>query len=211
MWSGGKDSALALHRARQAGLEVAELLTFYDVHTRRVRFHATRESVMQEQAMATGIDTWHGLATSWPEMEARFRTELAAMRKRRLRGVVFGDIHLHEVRSWYEQRVQAAGLEHVEPLWGERPGQLLNEFVEMGGRAVVTCIDLATLDQSWLGRSVDRRFVEEVAALGIDPCGENGEFHTFAFDGPMFLRPLRWNRGDTRTDAGFSQLDVILT
>jgi diphthine-ammonia ligase len=210
MWSGGKDSALALHRARQAGLDVAELLTFYDVDSRRVRFHATREWVMQEQAMATGIDTWHGLATSWPEMEARLRTELAAMRNRGLRGVVFGDIHLDDVRAWYEQRVRAAGLEHVEPLWGEQPVQLVNEFVEIGGRAVVTCVDLETLGTSWLGRIVDPRFVEEISALGIDPCGENGEFHTFAFDGPMFLRPLYWKPGEVRRDAGFSQLDVIL-
>lgn len=210
MWSGGKDSALALHRSRQAGLDVTELLTFFDLDSRRVRFHATRESVIEQQAIATGIDTWRGLATNWPEMEARLMTELAALRHRGVRGVVFGDIHLAEVRSWYEERVRAAGLDHVEPLWGEQPVRLLQHFVDIGGRAIVTCIDLTALDASWLGRIVDPRFVEEVSALGIDPCGENGEFHTFAFRGPMFVRPLRWKPGEVRVEAGFSQLDVIL-
>jgi uncharacterized protein (TIGR00290 family) len=210
MWSGGKDSALALHRARQAGLDIVELLTFYDLDSGRVRFHATPHEVIREQAGAVGVDKWHGVATTWPEMETTLRTELKAIRDRGLTGVVFGDIHLADVRSWYEDRVRAAGLEHVEPLWGEPPSQLLDEFVEMGGRAVVTCVDLARLDRSWLGRIVDERFVEEISRTGVDPCGENGEFHTFAFAGPMLVRPLLWRTGATRTESGFSQLDVSL-
>jgi diphthine-ammonia ligase len=209
MWSGGKDSALALYRARKAGIDVRRLLTFYDRATRRVRFHATHSSVVSDQAKATGAGQWHGIGSSWPEMEARLVVELGKLRDLGVEGVVFGDIHLADVRAWYEDRVRAAGLEHVEPIWGEQSADLLREFVDIGGRAVVTCVDLTRLDASWLGRIVDERFVHDITDTGVDVCGENGEFHTFAFEGPMFVRPVGWRPGETRTDARFSQLDVL--
>jgi len=209
MWSGGKDSALALHRARNAGLEVNRLLTFYDRSTNRVRFHGTRSSVISDQANAVGAVAWHGIGTTWPEMEAQLVFELGRLNDLGVKGVVFGDIHLADVRAWYEERVSAAGLEHVEPIWGEQSVDLLKEFVRIGGRAVVTCVDHTRLDGSWLGRIVDERFVDEIAETGVDACGENGEFHTFAFDGPMFVRPIAWRPGERQTDSKFSQLDVI--
>jgi diphthine-ammonia ligase len=209
MWSGGKDSALALYRARKAGIEVSRLLTFYDRATRRVRFHATRSSVVSAQAKATGAGQWDGIGSSWPEMEAQLVVELGELRDSGVEGVVFGDIHLADVRAWYEDRVRAAGLEHVEPIWGEQPADLLREFVDIGGRAVVTCVDLTRLDASWLGRIVDERFVHDITDTGVDVCGENGEFHTFAFEGPMFVHPVGWRPGETRTDSRFSQLDVL--
>jgi len=209
MWSGGKDSALALYRARKAGIEVSRLLTFYDRATRRVRFHATRSSVVAAQAKATGAGQWYGIGSSWPAMEAQLVVELGKMRDSGVEGVVFGDIHLADVRAWYEDRVRAAGLEHVEPIWGEQPADLLREFVDIGGRAVVTCVDLMRLDASWLGRIVDERFVHDITDTGVDVCGENGEFHTFAFEGPMFVHPVGWRPGEARTDSRFSQLDVL--
>ena len=207
MWSGGKDSALALDRARRAGIDVLRLLTFYDSATHRVRFHATRVEMLRAQAGSIGIEL-RAIPTTWPEMDAKLRGELSSLRDEGFAGVVFGDIHLADVRAWYEQRVTASGLRHVEPIWGEPPDRLLSEYVASGGRAVITCIDLARLDEAWLGRIVDERFATEIATTGVDPCGENGEFHSFAFAGPVFKQPVPWAAGERRRDTMFAQLDL---
>jgi len=207
MWSGGKDSALALDRARRAGMEVSRLLTFYDSATKRVRFHATRVEILEAQAAAVGIGL-RAIPTTWAEMEANLRLELASLHEEGFTGVVFGDIHLADVRAWYEDRVRATGLEHIEPIWGEPPGLLLAEFISSGGRAVITCVDLAKLDEAWLGRIIDERFAREIEAAGADPCGENGEYHSFAFAGPVFKMPMPWTAGERRLDSGFAQLDL---
>jgi diphthine-ammonia ligase len=208
MWSGGKDSALALQRATAAGIHVKRLINFYDAATGRVRFHATRVNMVQAQADAAGIEL-RTIGTSWPEMEARLAAELAAMQSEGFAGVVFGDIHLVDVRAWYEDRVKAAGLEHVEPIWGEEPIHLVREFVEAGGRAVITCVDRSRLDSTWLGRIVDERFLDDIALTQADACGENGEFHTFAFQGPAFAHAVFWKPGETHSASGFVQLDIV--
>jgi uncharacterized protein (TIGR00290 family) len=208
MWSGGKDGALALDRARHAGRDVTLLLNFYDGATGRVRFHATPIDMLRRQAEAIGVEL-RAVGTSWPDMDARLRAELSRLGDEGFAGVVFGDIHLADVRAWYEERVTAAGLEHVEPLWDDAPTELLAEFVNSGGRAVVTCVDLRKLDVSWLGRTVDERFVRDIASAGVDACGENGEYHTFAFAGPVFARPLAWAAGERRADGDFVQLDLL--
>ena len=208
MWSGGKDSALALARARALGIQVDRLLTFYDSATERVRFHATRVEMLEVQAGAIGIQL-RAIPTTWTEMEAILERELRSLVEDGFTGVVLGDIHLADVRAWYEERITAAGLEHIEPIWGEPPGLLLKEFVDSGGRAVVTCVDLTKLDETWLGRVIDEAFVAEIENTGIDPCGENGEYHSFAFAGPVFIDHLAWGPGARRSDGGFAQLDLI--
>ena len=208
MWSGGKDSALALQRATAAGLQVTRLVNIHDAATRRVRFHATRVEMIQAQADAARIEL-RAIGSSWPDLEARLVAELGALRSEGFAGVVFGDIHLADVRAWFQDRVEAAGLEHVEPIWGEDPDGLLSELVGGGGRAVITCIDLGRLDSSWLGRIIDESFVAEITSTGVDPCGENGEYHSFAFQGPVFARRVNWKPGEKRSEAGFSQLDVL--
>jgi uncharacterized protein (TIGR00290 family) len=207
LWSGGKDSAAALHRARADGLDVQRLITFYDAASERVRFHATRVALLEAQASAIGVEL-RAIGTGWSLMEERLRQELRGLRAEGFAGVVLGDIHLADVRAWYEQRVKAAGLDHVEPIWGERPMDLLKEFVESGGRAVVTCVDLRKLDPSWLGRIVDDQFIADIASTGVDVCGENGEYHTFAFAGPVFQKPVTWTAGAIRNDGDFAQLDL---
>ncbi len=207
MWSGGKDSALALDRATRAGIQVVRLISFYDSETRRVRFHATRVEMLEAQARAIGIEL-HAIPTSWREMEANLVRKLGSLSADGFDGVVLGDIHLADVRAWYEQRVTAAGLEHVEPIWGEPPQALLDEFISSGGRAVLTCVELAKLDESWLGRITDMTFASEIAKTGVDACGENGEYHSFAFAGPVFTQSVRWVAGDRRLDSGFAQLDL---
>ena len=207
MWSGGKDSALALDRASKAGIEVGRLVSFFDSATRRVRFHATRVELLQAQSEAVGI-TLRAIPTAWSEMDDALRTELSSLRDEGFAGVVFGDIHLADVRAWYEERVVGAGLDHIEPIWGEAPQALLDEFISSGGRAVVTCVDLAKLTEAWLGRIIDESFAVDIANAGVDACGENGEFHSFAFAGPVFNSPVRWTSGERRLDSGFAQLDL---
>ena len=210
MWSGGKDSALALHRAQARGLEIARLVSYFDEATGRVRFHATRVEMLRTQAGAARIEL-HAIASSWPEMDRRLREELASLRETGFAGVVMGDIHLADVRAWYEERIVNAGLEHVEPLWAEPPAALLREFVETGGRAIVTCVDTTRLDRSWLGRVIDRSFVDEIGLTDVDPCGENGEYHSFVFESPVFTSSVAWKAGDVRDDGRFVQLDVLPT
>ncbi|HEY8643938.1 MAG TPA: hypothetical protein VIO84_14385 [Candidatus Dormibacteraeota bacterium] len=208
MWSGGKDSALALDRARRAGLDLQTLLTFYDSATGRIRFHATPIELIRAQAAATGVPNLVAVGTAWSEMESAFKRELEALHAGGCAGVVLGDIHLADVRAWYEERVTGAGLEHVEPLWGEPSPALLAEFVGSGGRAVLTCVDLDRLDESWLGRVVDPDFALEIAKFDVDACGENGEYHSFAFAGPAFVHPVDWTPGERRREGRFLQLDL---
>ena len=164
--------------------------------------------MIQAQAHATEIDL-NAIGTTWPEMEARLTAEFVALRAEGFAGVVFGDIHLVEVRDWYEARVRAAGLEHIEPIWGEPPIRLVREFVEGGGRAVITCVDRSRLDSTWLGRIVDERFLVDIALTQADACGENGEFHTFAFQGPAFAHAVSWKPGATHSASGFVQIDIV--
>lgn len=208
MWSGGKDSALAAHRARRDGVEVACLVNFYDEETGRVRFHATRTALIAAQADAFGVPLVQR-GTTWSGFDKAFGDTLDALARDGIDGIVFGDIHLADVRAWYEVRVRAAGLAHVEPLWGEDPRALLAEFVATGGRAVVTCCESEKLDDSWLGRVIDDTFVRDIARVPIDPCGENGEYHSFAFAGPLFSRPVPHAVGERRSDGRFAQLDLV--
>jgi uncharacterized protein (TIGR00290 family) len=207
MWSGGKDSALALWRARRKGLRVAWLVNVHDRATGRVRFHATPVAAIALQAEAAGIPLV-SVPTDWETFDASLRETFAALTEQGCRGIVFGDIHLADVRAWYEERTRAAGLEHVEPLWGEPPADLLAEFVAIGGRAVLTCVETAKLDVSWLGRVIDEHFVRDISATRVDPCGENGEYHSYAYSGPFFASPVPWRAGERRDDGRFAQLDI---
>jgi uncharacterized protein (TIGR00290 family) len=207
MWSGGKDSALALWRARRQGLDVRWLVTAYDDVTERVRFHATPITAIRDQAAAAGLSLI-GIPTAWSAFDGALRAALAELKAAGCSGVVFGDVHLADVRAWYEERTRAAGLEHVEPLWGGDPAALLAEFVAIGGRAVITCVDSSKLADSWLGRVIDADFIRDIATIPIDPCGENGEYHSFAFAGPFFARTIDWRAGDRLADGRFEQLDV---
>jgi uncharacterized protein (TIGR00290 family) len=208
MWSGGKDSALALDRARRAGCEVGCLVNFHDPATRRVRFHATRVELIEAQAAAVGLPL-RTLAAAWEQFDEALQAELRRLRADGYAAVILGDIHLADVRAWYEDRVTAAGLEHVEPLWGDDPAALVAEFVDSGGRAVITCCQESSLPGGWLGRVIDETFPAEIALTRVDPCGERGEYHSFAFAGPAFKRPVGWRAGERRTENGFVQLDLL--
>lgn len=214
-FSGGKDSMLALDRARRAGLQVARLVTLYDGASERVRFHAVPVGVMRAQAEALGISL-SVYPTTPATFEATFLAALAELHADGITGMIFGNIHLADVRAWYEERVRAAGLEHVEPLWGEAPGRLAREVLARGYTAVLTCIEEAKAEPAWLGQPLSEELIAECERRGIDPCGEYGEYHTLVTNGPLFRTPLSVRLGDVHIEGDgsgqgrFRQLDVQL-
>jgi uncharacterized protein (TIGR00290 family) len=196
-WSGGKDCCLALHRARTAGLEVRTLLAMFDETGERTRSHAIPREVMQAQADALGLELI-GPSASWADYEAIFVDTLKALRARGVTDVVFGDIDLAPHREWEEKVCAAAGVTPHLPLWQEDRWALAAEVLDLGYRALVVCTDDRWLQSSFCGRVYDRAFIESLPP-GVDVCGENGEFHTFVSDGPLFRSPVR--AGVTAVDS----------
>jgi uncharacterized protein (TIGR00290 family) len=208
-FSGGKDSILALDRALKAGARVEYLLTLYDEASQRVRFHNVPLALIQAQADALGIPL---LAYPYaPErFEAVFLQALHELKQRNIDTILFGNIHLADVRAWYEERTTAAGFIHREPLWSEAPEQLVRAYLARGYKALLTCIELARARPEWLGAQLDEALVREFEHAGIDPCGERGEYHTFVYDGPLFAQPLPVHPGSASEAAGFRMIDVRL-
>ncbi len=214
-FSGGKDSMLALDRALRAGLRIARLVTLYDMESNRIRFHGVPITAMSAQANALGLPM--SLYPTTPaSFESVFLAVLQDLHAEGIRGVIFGNIHLADVRAWYEDRVRAAALEHVEPLWGEAPSDVVREVLARGYTAILTCIEEAKADPDWLGRPLSEEIVAASAARGLDPCGEHGEYHTFVTNGPLLHVPvdISWSAvrvaGDPQLGGRFRHLDVHL-
>lgn len=187
-WSGGKDCCLAMHRARAAGLDIRYLLAMFDETGVRTRSHAIPRDVMQAQADALGLELVAASA-SWNDYEAVFIDALRGLRRRDVVEVVFGDIDLAAHREWEEKVCVTAGVTPRLPLWHEERRALADEIIDVGYRAHVVCTDDRWLDASWCGRVYDRGFIGSLPAE-VDACGENGEFHTFVSDGPLFRAPV---------------------
>lgn len=210
MSSGGKDSTLALDRARREGRDVRYLANIFEGTTGRVRFHGVRSELIARQAAALGLELVADRTTP-QAFEPVFLRMLDELVRRRVGGVIFGNIHLADVRAWYEDRVRTARLDHLEPLWGQPPATLLREFVSRGYRALVVSVDLAQPAAPLLGRDVDGELVSRILATdGVDPCGERGEYHTFVYDGPEFRAPLSVHRGEEVEIDGHRFLDLLL-
>jgi len=211
-WSSGKDSAYALQVLRcQPDVEVAGLLTTLNETHDRVAMHAVRRSLLQAQAAAVGVPL-HLVPIPYPcpneSYEAAMGQALALARERGIEGVAFGDLFLEDVRRYREERMASTGLAPVFPLWGRDTRALAEEIIDVGLRARISCVDPRALPASFAGREFDR---ELLAALppGVDPCGENGEFHTFAWAGPMFTRPVPVRTGDVVERDGFVFADLL--
>lgn len=208
-WSGGKDSTLALDRALRGGLPVTCLFNIYEGSSGRVRFHGVRRELIAAQADALELDLVQK-ATGAADFEAVFLAILEELGERGIEGVVFGNIHLQEIRDWYEERTRAHGLAHVEPLWGDRPADLVREFRRRGYRACLVSVDLDRGDPAWIGRDLDDALVSDlIRREDVDPCGERGEYHTFVFDGPLFHRPVRIRRGRTVEIENHRLIDLL--
>ena len=209
MSSGGKDSTLALDRARRGGLDVRFLANIYEGSTGRVRFHGVRQGLIATQARALGLE-YVAAATSPQSFENAFLATLSRLKASGVTGIIFGNIHLEDVRAWYEERVTANGLEHIEPLWGAPAVEIAWEVVEQGYRPIIVSVDLARPAVAYLGREFDADVVTEMSTTDeLDPCGEAGEYHTFVFDGPEFKTPVDYEVGETMEIDGHRFIDLV--
>jgi uncharacterized protein (TIGR00290 family) len=207
-FSGGKDSTLALDRATQRGLDIACLFNIYEGVSGRVRFHGTRAPLIAAQAQSLGIPLRQDF-THPDDYEAVFLRALDGLKADGIGGIAFGNIHLADIRAWYEERVRARGFEYVEPLWGDAPQDLVREFIDRGYDARLVSIDLARMPRDWLGRRLDAAFLADLAAHPeIDPCGERGEYHTFVEGGPLFRRPIAVETGPAVEMEGHALLEM---
>lgn len=211
--SGGKDSTLALHRALARGLRVTHVLSVVDAESGRIPYHGVRSEMLAAQADALGLEPIVEAAGDGEGpgggFEEAFLRGLDRITEAGVRGVVFGNIHLEDVRAWYEDRVTGRGLEHVEPLWKGDPARLVREFVRLGYRASVVSVMLGEGDPSWLGRDLDLELLEEISSReDVDPCGERGEFHSFVWDGPLFRHPVGRRGGETMEVEGHRFVDL---
>ncbi len=210
-WSSGKDGAFALHVLRSQEVEVVGLLTTINEAFDRVAMHAVRRSLLQDQAEAVGLPLLEVRIPSPCPNEAydtAMGEALATARARGIRGVAFGDLFLEEVRRYREERMAATGLRTLFPLWGRNTRELAEEMIDSGQKAVLTCVDPRALPATYAGRAFDRALIHDLPAT-VDPCGENGEFHSFAWDGPAFRRPVRCRVGGAVERDGFVFADVL--
>ena len=210
-WSSGKDSAWACHLLRQRGdLTVGALITTINRAARRVAMHGVRESLVEAQARALGLPL---LRVPLPHpcsndaYEQAMDLVWARATEASVERIAFGDLYLEDIRRYRESQLQRAGLTPLFPLWGADTATLARQMIEGGLRAVVTCVDPRRLPSSFAGRVFDREFLADLPG-DVDPCGERGEFHTFAFAGPMFAKPLSITIGETVERDGFVFTDV---
>ncbi|MGD1083484.1 MAG: diphthine--ammonia ligase [Verrucomicrobiota bacterium] len=192
-WSGGKDSALALHRLRVEGrYEVVSLLTTCNEHFQRVSMHGVRVELLEQQARAIGLPLEKMFVSnrgSNEEYVEKMRRLMLACKARGVTRFAFGDIFLEDLKRWREENLAQLGLRGLFPIWKEDSRDLIREFIALGFASVICCVNDAWLDQTALGRNIDADFLHWLPA-DVDPCGENGEFHSFAFAGPVFKQPL---------------------
>jgi uncharacterized protein (TIGR00290 family) len=211
-WSSGKDSAWTLHALRQQGTyEVAGLLTTINDAADRVAMHAVRTSLLEAQAEAAGLPLWkipipHGCSNE--QYEGAMSAAIERARAEGIGAFGFGDLFLEDIRHYREKQLAGTGMEAVFPLWKKPTGPLAEEMVAAGLRAVLTCVDPNHLPASFAGRQFDRDLLRDLPAQ-VDACGENGEFHSFAYAGPMFRRPISVRLGEVVERGGFVFADVI--
>ena len=211
-WSSGKDSAWMLHKLKQdPGIEIGGLLTTMNEAFDRVAMHAVRRSLVEAQARAAGVPL-RTIPLPWPctneEYEARMRAAVSQAVDEGFTHVAFGDLFLEDVRRYREDKLAGTGLTPVFPLWGIPTPGLAEEMVDGGLRAILTCVNPKHLDRSFAGREFDRRLLRDLPAA-VDPCGERGEFHSFAYDGPMYDTPVAAIAGDVVDRDGFVFADVF--
>ena len=211
-WSSGKDSAWALRCLRRdPGIEVVGLLTTVNAEFDRVSMHAVRRELLQQQMAAAGAEPW---IVEIPnpcrndQYEAIMGRVVQRARDAGISAVAFGDLFLADVRAHRESLMAGTGVEPLFPLWMQPTADLARTMQAGGLKARVTCVDPKVLDPSLVGREWDARFLDDLPD-GVDPCGENGEFHTFAYDGPMFSQPIPNRVGEVVHRNGFVFIDLL--
>jgi uncharacterized protein (TIGR00290 family) len=210
-WSSGKDSAWTLHVLRSQGIEVSALLTTLNQAADRVAMHGVRRTVLEAQAVAAGIPLWQ-VPLPWPCTNDDYEARMAdACRRAVAEGfdtIAFGDLFLADIRAYRERQLAGSGLTPIFPLWQIPTAQLARDMIGSGLRARLSCVDSRQLDAAFAGREFDVALLADLPA-SVDPCGENGEFHTCVYDGPMFGTPIALESGEVRNVDGFVYTDLI--
>jgi uncharacterized protein (TIGR00290 family) len=211
-WSSGKDSTWALQLLRQQqDVQVIALLTAFNAAADRVAMHAVGRTLVEQQAQRTGLPLWQ-IPLPWPRLNADYECLMRGMCERAVSEgvthVAFGDLFLEDVRQYREKQLHRSGVTPLFPLWGLPTGPLAEQMIACGVRAKVTCLDPKKLDQCFASREFDMKFLADLPA-DVDSCGENGEFHTFVYDAPVFTSAISVKSGETLTRDGFVFTDVL--
>jgi uncharacterized protein (TIGR00290 family) len=211
-WSSGKDSAWALHLLRQtAEIELVALITTFNQAANRVAMHAVRRQLVISQAQRIGLPLWP-VELPWPCSNASYEDLMLGVCKRATENAVaaiaFGDLFLEDIRNYRVRQLESTGLLPLFPVWHIPTGYLARQMIDAGVKAKITCVDPAKLDRSFAGRDFDEGFLKDLPA-GIDPCGENGEFHTFVYDAPVFTSPIAVQTGEIIERDGFVFADLV--
>ncbi len=198
-WSGGKDSSLALHKILQTQeYEILCLLTSVSEKYQRISMHGVRAELLEKQTKSIGLPLVKVQIPEMTTMENYDRVMSETLNDLKNQGAtasVFGDIFLEDLRTYRENRLEEVNLKGIFPLWKMPTNMLIEEFIDLGFKTITTCVNKKYLDQSFVGRIIDRDFLKDLPK-NVDPCGENGEFHTFVFDGPIFKEPILFEKGE---------------
>ena len=211
-WSSGKDSAWTLHLLRQRpDIQITALITTFNTEADRVAMHAVRRALVEAQAERTGIPLW-AVELPWPcsnlDYEDRMRAVCQRATAEGVTAIAFGDLFLQDVRDYRIRRLQGSGLEPLFPLWQIPTGQLSRDMIGAGVKAKITCVDPSKIAKSFAGCEYDLSLLNALPA-GADPCGENGEFHTFVYDAPVFSRPIEVLNGEVVERDRFVFADLL--
>jgi uncharacterized protein (TIGR00290 family) len=207
-WSGGKDSCAALERSRD-GFDIVSALTMIDLEGTRSRSHGIRVELLRAQTEALGLR--HVMRPcEWSSYEEEFENGLRELRADGVTHLICGDIVYPEHRAWAERLAARADLVAVEPLFGIPTLEVARSFVASGARATIVAANASRLDASWLGTELSDDAIERLVALGVDPCGENGEYHTFVTHSPSFTRPVAIETGEVVQVRGYWAVDLAL-
>jgi len=211
-WSGGKDSCIALYEIQRAeNYRVAALLTTLTRDYDRISMHGVRRVLLEEQAASLGLplhQVFISKNATNDEYEMRMGEAFAVYREQGTDSIVFGDLFLEDIRKYREQFLARHNMRGLFPVWKRDTTSFIKEFIELGFKAVVTCVNAMVLDQSFAGRIIDEAFLSSLPSH-VDPCGENGEFHSFVFDGPIFADAVRFSLGETVSRNSFWFRDLL--
>ena len=211
-WSGGKDSALALHEIKRGNqYQIVSLLTTVTQDYDRISMHGVRRVLLEQQAKSLDLPLHQVLIPKDCSNEiyaAKMTEALNLFKQQGVEDVAFGDIYLEDVRKYREENLAKLKMKGVFPIWGRNSAELMRSFIAQGFRAVVSCIDTKVMDKKFLGRQLDEDFIAELPP-NIDPCGENGEFHSFVYDGPVFKEKIAYRPGEKVLRDSFYFCDLL--
>jgi len=211
-WSSGKDSAWSLYRLQQdPAVQVVALITTFNQQFDRVAMHAVRRELVEAQAASAGVPLW-SIPLPWPCSNQQYEERMAQICQRALnegvQAIAFGDLFLTDIRAYREKQLAGTGLEPLFPVWQIPTDELARAMIDSGLRAKITCVDSKALIPCFAGRDFDSSFLQDLPAA-VDPCGENGEFHSFVYDGPMFQTPVPVLVGEIVHRDGFVFADLL--